>query len=455
MIGEGPYIPHFFGEEVTEKYRQSLGWLTAAVHHSIPWPNEDALISYDGEDYFLRGLRLDSERPNDACITIRLPADRDINSALKRVYVFTSILGWYQKGFVDVVGHISGSRPTLYSAGKQPFAITRCAGNNSFNCNFMPVIRSEATRKALAFWREGLRLEQIHPGYSFLSFYKVIESQFKKGTDRAAWIENALLTLGGKAQERVRTLQEESVDVNKHIYESGRCAVAHASLDSDQIDPDIPEDRVRIAKDLVVIKNLAEKFIREQLRVPDYLDVSNGRDALLGSYEFIKEDHLRILHEGGSVLRKKLGLNGLKVSINHWPNKPCPEFQGLSLSVLSAHEGLVEISAANEDNSLSLIFQFSFTARKAVPDIQNSAAIPVENGGRAAVAVAFLEYQKAILGNGIIELTFPNEQKVVCEIVIPVNIDIGATFRAIDQRIETITNSLIKGDGSNLSKDAG
>ena len=62
----------------------------------------------------------------------------------------------------------------------------------------------------------------------------------------------------------------------------------------------------------------------------------------------------------------------------------------------------------------------------------------VENGGFGENEIAFLEYQKAVIGNGTIEIQLPNGQKVVCEIVIPVNIDIGRTFDHINQRIEKI-----------------
>jgi len=51
-----PYIPHLFGEDVQELYRNTRGWLTAAVHTSIIWPVRDVMLHYDGDDYFLRRL---------------------------------------------------------------------------------------------------------------------------------------------------------------------------------------------------------------------------------------------------------------------------------------------------------------------------------------------------------------------------------------------------------------
>lgn len=42
-----PYVPHLFGDAAQEKLRSTLGWLTAGVASSIPWPQEDVWVLYD------------------------------------------------------------------------------------------------------------------------------------------------------------------------------------------------------------------------------------------------------------------------------------------------------------------------------------------------------------------------------------------------------------------------
>lgn len=66
--------------------------------------------------------------------------------------------------------------------GRTVYSSLGIAGSKSFSCNHMPVIEHENVRKALAFWREGKRLRHVHNSYAFLSFYKVIESQFSNTT---------------------------------------------------------------------------------------------------------------------------------------------------------------------------------------------------------------------------------------------------------------------------------
>jgi hypothetical protein len=89
---EGPYVLHYFGEDVEQRYREHIGWLSCAVHHSIPWPEKDVLVVYDNEEYFLRGLKQHGDKLDSACITIPLASQSDANRALKRIYGFASIL---------------------------------------------------------------------------------------------------------------------------------------------------------------------------------------------------------------------------------------------------------------------------------------------------------------------------------------------------------------------------
>ena len=164
-----PYIPHIFGEEVERKLRSRGGWLTAGVASSIPWPSRDVCIQYAGDEYFLRGTERDG-KPSPPCISVACD-EGGADQAIAEVYRFTSILSWFEGGYVDVSGYMWGSHPTLYG-GRTVYSSLGIAGTKSFNCNHMPVIEHDNIRKALAFWREGKRLDEIHDGYAFLSFYR-------------------------------------------------------------------------------------------------------------------------------------------------------------------------------------------------------------------------------------------------------------------------------------------
>jgi hypothetical protein len=301
----------------------------------------------------------------------------------------------------------------------------------------MPIINDENTRKALAFWREGLKLEQIHKGYSFLSFYKVIESQFKKGKAKGNWITAAIPTLKDRALVRVKELKLAGVeDVSQHVFASGRCAVAHASVKEDIIDPDIPEDKEQIAKDLNIIKGLAKKFIREDLEVPDGMDVYGNRNSLEPLYDFISDEHRDTLKGKGSVLKKKLGINGLEISVNQWPLTVIKGLEKLSITVNSAHNGIVLITAVSS-TGVDLSFLLDFINGKAHTQL-DSCCFDGDSLYHPENEITFLNYQKAVIGNGLIELNLPNGKTVDCKVVIPVNIDIGSSLEAMEERIRKL-----------------
>ncbi|MCB5206711.1 methylamine utilization protein MauJ [Methylovorus mays] len=257
-----PYVPHFFGADVREKTGNRIGWATVSVASSIAWPQEDVLVEYDGMEYILHGTRQEGGHMIAPAISTPAANQQQFDEALSRLYRFTSILGFFKRGYVDITGRMWGTHMNRFGAGPDTVATLLQAGNKAFSCNHMPIIEDERIRKALAFFREGRRLERVHEPYSFLSFFKVLESQFDTSQQRVAWINQNLDEINeGRALARINELQAQNVNVSQHLYDSGRCAVAHASIDGNIIDPDIPADRKRITADLDIMDALAYRYL--------------------------------------------------------------------------------------------------------------------------------------------------------------------------------------------------
>lgn len=68
------------------------------------------------------------------------------------------------------------------------------------------------------------------------------------------------------AVRRLRALGTDGLDVPKYLYESGRCAIAHAYADP-IIDPDDVSDLRRLSEDLYIVKEIAEHLIETELKV--------------------------------------------------------------------------------------------------------------------------------------------------------------------------------------------
>lgn len=427
-----PYAPHLFGEEVDRKLRSRGGWLTAGVASSIPWPKSDVCVTYAGEEYFLRGTERDG-KSSPPCITIACdPNHTDV--AIAKIYRLTSLLSWFLSGYVDVSGYISGSHPMLYG-GRTVYSSMGVAGTKSFSCNHMPIVEQDNVRKALAFWREGKRLDEVHDSYAFLSFYKVIESQFSDGKKKADWIAANIDRVTDRAAKRVAELRSQGIDVSRHLFDSGRCAVAHASLDGEIVDPDIPTDRRRLSDDLVIMEELARIYIRDELKVPDSRSLYRTRDRLEPWSQFLPPEALETLKRGDTP-KDVSALQGCIVSVGLWPDGPIAGLERMTMQVDAVHNGVIRIVLLNGRKTIALIFFLDYRSGRVHTNLEDGGLLYGDEKPDENDVKAYATFFYNVLGNGVAELTSGDTEPIDCEVVIPVNIIPPDPEKAIAERIE-------------------
>ena len=336
---------------------------------------------------------------------------------------------------MDVSGYIWGSHPALYGA-RTVYSSLGIAGTKSFNCNHMPIVEDDNVRKALAFWREGKRLDEVHDSYSFLSFYKVIESQFRDGRKRGSWIAANIDKLTDKAAKRVAELRTAGIDVAKHLFESGRCAVAHASLEGEIIDPDIPADKKRLSADLVIIEELARIYIRDELSVPDSRSLYRTRDRLAPWDPLLPAGTLEVLRKGDSPIDVS-ALTGGIVSIGVWPDGPIPGLERMTMHVDAIDRGVVKIVLVNERETILLVFFLDYKGGRIHTNLEDGGLLYGENNPDENDVRAYATFFYKVLGNGIGELTCEGLEPIECEVVIPVNMFMTMSpEQAIEERVE-------------------
>ena len=432
-----PYAHHIFGEEVDRKLGRSLGWLTAGVASSIPWPSLDVCIKYAGDEFFLRGSERNGN-PSPPGITIACNPN-NADEAIAKIYRFTSILSWFMGGYVDVSGYIWGTHPNLYGNPRLVYSSLGILGSRSFNCNHMPIIEDENIRKALAFWREGQRLHEVHASYAFLSFYKVIESQFPNVRDKVDWISRNIDRLTDRAAERVAELRATDLDVSRHLFESGRCAVAHASFDGEIVDPDIPADRRRLDADLVIMEGLARLYILEELKVPDFRSLYRSRNRLAPWISLLSAATLDALTRGRTPENCE-GLQGIKVSVGLWPDGPIPGLEEMTMHVDTVQDGIVKVVLINERKTILLVFSLDYRNGRAHTNLEDGGLLYGEIEPEEADIVSYATFFYKVLGNGIAELTTGDLEPIDCEVVIPVNIIPPDPDVAIQESIQRFRN---------------
>ena len=430
-----PYIPHLFGAEAKARTSSRAGWLTAGVVSSIPWPEDDVWLLYDGEEYFLHGVAGEGDQRNSPAIST--PSSGAMaDTALSRLYRFTSVLGFFKRGYVDITTTVSSGYIMRFSIQQDSFATLTQAGRRRFDCNYMPVVEDDQIRKALAFLREGRRLRRVHQPYSFLSFFKVIESQLETD-DRVSWIEQNLDHLEGDAARRVAELRADGVKVNKHLFESGRCAIAHASVGKSIVDPDIPADRRRIASDIEIIAALADRYIREEVGVPDEMDLYKSRDRVVPWHSLMPPEALACIQGGGQAETSDElgGISNAKVSVSLWPDPPPEQFKEMTLLPVGSGPGVIKLVALNSRKTIALVFAL---------DIANGRLHTILDEGGVDHAAEpteqdiedFTRYFHSVIGNRTVELTIDGVEPIPCEVVIPTNIIPQAPEEAVVRAIE-------------------
>lgn len=432
------YIPHIYGEEVTKRLKKGgRGWLTAGVATSVGWPDDDVCVIYGGDEYFLRG-RLRGGKDSPPCISIAMGMGGE-DEAIAKVYRFTSILSWFNGGYVDVSGYIWGSHPSLYGA-RGVYASMGIHGKKGFTCNHMPIIGDDNVRKALAFWREGRRLDEVHDSYAFLSFYKVIESQFANTNAgkaaKIAWITAALDKLKDRAAKRVAELRAQGIDVSDHLYGSGRCAVVHATLGGEIVDPDIPGDRRRLSADLIVMEELARMYIRDELKVPDSRSLYSTRDRLESWAVFLPADVFATL-KGGGTPAEVPGLQGRVVAVGLWPDGPIVGLEKMTMHVDAFDRGVVKIVLVNERKTVVLVFLLDFRNGRVHTRLDDGGLLYGEETPNEVDVRAYYTFCYFVFGNGIAELTTEGAEPIDCEVVIPTNMYLAKSpAEAVEDEVE-------------------
>ena len=176
---------------------------------------------------------------------------------------FLSIVSWaYKESLQNDYG---------WSGNPMPCAVSQTSLARSINRHFLirwNPLDDPKQRLAVALYREAMSVNSIP--YKVLGFFKIINILYKNGPDQKAWIRATLPSLTeSHLQKRLQALSNAEPDVAAYLFESGRCAVAHAYSDP-LIDPDDLRHLRRLSADLDVVQALAEHLIKHELNVPDY-----------------------------------------------------------------------------------------------------------------------------------------------------------------------------------------
>jgi hypothetical protein len=311
-----------------------------------------------------------------------------------------------------------------------------------FRPDYLPTPHDSRGVLALAFYREALTVNSIP--YSFLGFFKVINIGHERGPAQIDWITQTLGVLQShEVKTRVQTLQRLGHSVGEYLYESGRCAVAHAYAQP-LVNPEEPEDLDRLSKDLPVVRALAERFIEYELGIKSGHNVWREHLYELEGFRRLMGEPLLARIKSGEQLDASMlpPIPSIDLRLRDAPTFEC--FVNLRIVEATARDALLALECASPDGLASVGIGLNFAEERLLFDPQRSAI--KDDGSEQAIrhVLAWFGFFKKYLGNGILQVWDHDRDELLgrCDPFIPENISHTRTYEKIDQECTMLEQEL-------------
>ena len=217
-------------------------------------------MTFGGHELLLKP----ATRDDDQSIHVNLQRISTVE-ALTLINRYLSVLSWCDDQPMENGYGLSGTSVPV-AVGRE----SRSVGSSIAFPFYRNVEPEPNTRLALALYREGRTVNSIP--FSFLSYFKILNIFWKDKYEngRNEIIEGLRATVPKStdmiAIARAKELQASVPDVPRYLYESGRCAIAHAFADP-LVDPDDVANLRRLSQDLEIVKAVAEYLIEDKMGV--------------------------------------------------------------------------------------------------------------------------------------------------------------------------------------------
>jgi hypothetical protein len=387
-------------DKAEQESRQSGLWIVAVVETRVSWPTKKQSITYAGRDFILMPAERNGQSGGLPAIAIR--ADRyelSREHARRELMKLASALSWSNGAKVEIVGWAGGNLPRSIGLSKNN-VVTKF-----LECEHLPLPESEAANSALAFYREGVSLD--NPFYSFLSLYKAFSRAVPVQSERTPWINGAVARLReNRAKERASELASQNHDVGTYLYGRCRNAVAHADREP-FVNPDDTDDHFRLSKDVPLMKELTEIAIEDRLAVKrDHTIWKDHLYELAGFRDLIPENVRLALASGSEPSQEStIEIPDKLFVLARRDNATYPLAEMSAIAGHIVHGGLTIDLASTLDVCRLRVF-LDFENERLEFDPVGGFALRSErvNEGNIREELAGLRFQRCILLNGHIEI---------------------------------------------------
>jgi hypothetical protein len=411
-------------DEANRQTEERGEWVVATVDPRMSWPTQRQLVEFDAKEFVLFPQSSDA----DQTAAIALRADRyrlSAEEARREVMRFCSALSWSEGSGISIIAWGGGNLP-------RPIGVRRGRVITDFlEVRDLPVPSTDEERAAIAFYREGVSLD--NPFYGFLSLYKVISALIPNGKKRAKWIAETLERLDDHhAKDRRDALRSQGVDLGSYLWDECRNAIAHAEREP-FVNPDEVDDHFRLSQDIPLLRNLAGLAIEEHTRLNrSHTLWREHLYELAGFKELIPDDVLEKLinsvpiSDGTTVeipdLYTVVARRGAEVV----------SFEDMQPEIAGQVEGGMVFDLVSEDKAIRIRTVLSFTDERLVFDPLKGIGFAPNRESKMYInyEMKVLSFSRCILSNGHLEI-WDQEREIMLgrsETCIPVNCFVNTEF---------------------------
>ncbi len=363
------------------------------IDGDLEWPSKEQTVVFRGHKILLRPETDELARS----LVLELDAKLTQLEARRLLQEFLSGLAWARRGGV-LETHSMFCSAAPVGIGKSKGRVISDAP-----MEYVPDPSSNKARLALALYREAASVNVI--SYRFLGFYKVINVLYGTQVSQVNWIEQTVnIITEQRAIDRIRELQMSHGDLAKYLYVSGRCAVAHAYSEP-VVNPDAPEDIERLARDLPVIRALAELAIEQELGVKSHYTVLHEHlYELEGFRDLLGEGVTGRLKMDGTVSSDELHIPS-HLSLRLQGQERLESFEAMLPSLRCIGEGTIELQLQTADQRLTTILHLCFKRERLIFDA--TCGLGVCDDGSVEAAERLLDarvFFRHWVANGITEV---------------------------------------------------
>jgi hypothetical protein len=245
----------------------------------------------------------------------------------------------------------------------------------------------------------------------FLSFYRVIEVAIGKGKRRQIdWINDEIAKgLGNLSKDAIAELTQQGIaNIGGHLYESGRCAMAHAA-EEPIIDPDDPTDSRRLWSERPIMLALAERAIEQKLGVETSLTVYRNHFYELVGFKRILGDEIVACLVRGDELGYETTVDIPDISIRIRRKQAYPSLSRLTVREMTRGKHSVHLKYVLNDSDGDPLVEVFLTLDFAEERLKFSLFKDIfyrDSGSAegAELVADLLRFQTDLFGNGQLQI---------------------------------------------------